>query len=62
LARRKKNEEAAVLTILVLMAALFVLVLPIWPYSRTWSVVPGSMVALVILTFLAFMLAGNIVA
>lgn len=50
------------LTILVLMAALFVLVLPIWPYSRTWSVVPGSMVAPVILTFLAFMLAGNIVA
>lgn len=50
------------ITILALMATLFVLVLPIWPYSRTWSVLPGSMVALVILAFLAFMLAGNIVA
>ncbi|WP_300297140.1 DUF3309 family protein [Ferrovibrio sp.] len=50
------------ITILALMAVLFLLVLPIWPYSRNWSVVPGSMVALVILTFLAFMLVGNIVA
>ena len=60
--RQNKNKEAAVIPILAIMAVLLLLVLPIWPYSRNWSVVPGGMVALVILTFLAFMLAGNIVA
>lgn len=60
--RQNKIKEAAVIPILAIMAVLLLLVLPIWPYSRNWSVVPGGMVALVILTFLAFMLVGNIVA
>jgi hypothetical protein len=59
---RIKTEETAMIPILAIMAVLLLLVLPIWPYSRSWSVVPGGMVALVILTFLAFMLVGNIVA
>lgn len=48
-------------TILAIMALVLLLILPIWPYSQRWSGVPGALVFFVIVTFVAFMLAGRIV-
>jgi len=50
------------LPILATMLVLLLLVLPIWPYSRRWSMVPGCCIAVVIALFMMFMFAGNIVA
>ncbi|WP_341898334.1 DUF3309 family protein [Ferrovibrio terrae] len=50
------------LTILATMLVLLVLALPIWPYSRRWSLLPGCMIAVVIVLFMMFAMAGNIVA
>ncbi|MFN3401485.1 MAG: DUF3309 family protein [Ferrovibrio sp.] len=50
------------LTILATMLVLLLLVLPVWPYSRYWSVIPGCMVVFVMMLFVMFMLAGNAVA
>lgn len=50
------------ISILAVLLVLLVLALPIWPYSRRWSVVPGCMIAFVIMLFVVFMMAGNIVA
>lgn len=50
------------LSILAIMLVLLILALPIWPYSRRWSLVPGCMIAFVIMLFVMFMMAGNIVA
>lgn len=49
-------------TILAIMALVLLLILPIWPYSQRWSAVPSALVLFVIVTFVAFMLAGRIVA
>jgi fatty acid desaturase len=56
------NAESAMLTILATMLVLLVLALPIWPYSRRWSLLPGCMIAVVIVLFMMFAMAGNIVA
>lgn len=50
------------LPILATMLVLLVLALPIWPYSRYWSIVPGCMIAFVMMLFVMFMLAGNVIA
>jgi hypothetical protein len=50
------------LPILAAMLVLLLLVLPVWPYSRYWSIVPGVMIAFVMMLFAMFMLAGNVVA
>lgn len=50
------------LTILATMLVLLLLVLPIWPYSRYWSIVPSCMVAVILMLFVMFMLAGNVTA
>jgi hypothetical protein len=50
------------LPILTTMLVLFVLALPVWPYSRYWSILPVCMIGVVIMLFVMFMLAGNIVA
>jgi hypothetical protein len=49
-------------TILAIMALVLVLTLPVWPYSRRWSAVPCALVLFIMATFVAFMLAGRIVA
>ncbi|QDO98469.1 DUF3309 family protein [Ferrovibrio terrae] len=50
------------LPILAIMLILLLLVLPVWPYSRYWSIVPGCMIAFVMMLFVMFMLAGNVTA
>lgn len=48
------------LPILATMLVLLLLVLPVWPYSRYWSIIPGCMVAVVMMLFVMFMLASNV--
>lgn len=50
------------LPILAIMLILLLLALPVWPYSRYWGIVPGCMIAFVIMLFMMFMLAGNVIA
>jgi hypothetical protein len=50
------------LPILAIMLVLLLLVLPVWPYSRYWSIIPSCMVAFVMMLFVMFMLAGNTAA
>jgi hypothetical protein len=50
------------LPILATMLVLLLLALPVWPYSRYWSIVPSCMIAFVMMLFMMFMLAGNVIA
>lgn len=50
------------LPILATLLVLLILALPIWPYSRRWSLVPGGMIAMVIMLYVMFMMAGNVAA
>ncbi len=48
--------------ILATLLVLLLLVLPVWPYSRSWSILPGCVIAVVMMLFMMFMLAGNAIA
>jgi hypothetical protein len=49
-------------TILAIMGLVLLFTLPIWPYSQRWGGFASALVLFVIVTFVAFMLAGRIVA
>ena len=48
---------AAILTVLVLAV---ILVLPIWPFSRSWGFGPAVLVGIILLVLLAMAVAGRV--
>ena len=46
--------------LLIILIGVFLAVLPVWPYSRTWGGYPSGLVGLIILLMLALMFFNKI--
>jgi hypothetical protein len=47
------------LLIIVLAIVLFLVFIPVWPYSRSWGYGPGGVAALLLVVVLFFVLFGS---